>query len=196
MARSTGIAVVVLIGATVATLCDANHVRTGTISYRDPWLFGQAWWVFPEFILTFLAMVAGYILLASRVSRAMPTQRSQSAGSVRPFVESLVLFACLYLISGFASREPVFLCWIFYATFLARWIVSYERAWLLLLALLMGIGGMVGEGLVGATGLAAYRHTDVFHAPLWLAGLYMHGALALRESMRCFVYGSSNGPRS
>lgn len=42
-----------LIGAVVATLCDANHVYTMTLSYPAPILAGQAWWVFPGFFLAF-----------------------------------------------------------------------------------------------------------------------------------------------
>jgi len=49
---------------------------------------------------------------------------------------------------------------------------------------------MAGEGIVTSTVLFACRHTDFFHVPLGLAALSMHGALAVRESMRRFEYHS------
>ena len=42
-----------LLGAIVATICDANHVFTGALSYPKPFLFGQAWFVFPGFVVAF-----------------------------------------------------------------------------------------------------------------------------------------------
>ena len=34
---------------------------------------------------------------------------------------------------------------------------------------------------------SSYRH-EIFGVPYWLVGVYMHGALSLREAMRYFVY--------
>lgn len=95
-----------VLGAIVATLCDASHVFTHTLSYPSPFVAGQAWWVFPGIFL----------------------------------------------------------------------------------AVIMGIGGMLAEGLMSHFGQVTYRHVDFFYVPFWLGGLYMHGAFALRESMRFFVY--------
>ena len=179
---------VALVGAAVTTVCDANHVRTETLSYTEPFLFGQAWWVFPNFFVAFLVMSLSYLALSSSLSRVVETRESRSAGSLAPFVQTLSIFALVYLLSGFAHERPVLLTVAFYGAFLARWALTYERAWLLLLAALMAAGGMLAEGVIGAAGLATYRHSDVFHVPFWLGGLYLHGAFALRETMRVFVY--------
>lgn len=93
----------------------------------------------------------------------------------------------VYLASGFGNDYPALLTLIFYGTFVLRWAASYDRAWLLLLAVSMGIGGMFAEGLMSHFGQVAYRHMDVCYVPFWLGGLYMHGAFALREAMRFFV---------
>ncbi|HYC53941.1 MAG TPA: hypothetical protein VEL28_03285 [Candidatus Binatia bacterium] len=183
-----GILHVTLVGAAVAWSCDAMHVHTGTISYPQPWLLGQAWWVAPGFAATFLTMAIVYLLLAQRVSAFVATTESRRPGTSGDFAETLAAFAFSYLLSGFGSREPALLSAIFLGSFLLRWWLTYERAWLLLLASLMAVGGMLGEGLLGWAGLAAYAHADVFHVPLWLGGLYLHGAFALRQSMRFFVY--------
>jgi len=47
---------------------------------------------------------------------------------------------------------------------------------------------MFVEGVFAAAGLMDYRYFDVFHVPFWLGGLYVHGAFALREGLRFFVY--------
>ena len=188
MSRVQGYLVLSLIGAAVCTVCDLNHVRTGTLRYTEPLLLGQAWWVAPNFALVFLVMGLAYALLAERLSSALGTGRSRSPGRASSFVEATTTFAFVYLVSGFANESPELLTLLFSATFLVRLAVTYERAWLFLLAVLLAAGGMGGEGALGAAGLVAYRHTDVFHVPWWLGGLYLHGAFSLREGMRFLVY--------
>jgi len=184
----TGIFAVVMIGAIVATLCDANHVLTGTISYGRDTVAGQPWWVVFEFAFSFLVMCTGYLVLADVLGSAVATAESRSPGSPRAFFEALLAFVLVYLTSGFGSDSPLPLSALFYSTFVLRWLLTYERTWLLVLAALMAIGGVLGEAAIATAGLAAYRHTDFLHVPAWLGGLYLHGAFALRESMRCFVY--------
>jgi hypothetical protein len=186
-----GIATLVAIGAVTATLGDANHVRTGAIAYPQPWLFGQAWWVFPGFVLTFVTMVFSYLVLSSFLVGTVSVRDSRAPGNASAFIASLSAFMAAYLASGFAASHPALLAGLFFVTFLVRWIVTYERAWLLFLAVLMALGGMIGEGTLAVAGLAKYAHADVFHVPLWLGGLYMHGAFALRDGMRCLVYAAT-----
>lgn len=184
----TGLLSLALLGAIVATLCDANHVLTHTLSYPTPFVAGQAWWVFPGFFVAFTAMGAIYFVLTNALGHRLSLTSSQSAGSAQAMMETLVAFAMVYLASGFGNEHPVLLSLIFYGTFILRWAVSYDRLWLLLLAVIMGIGGMFAEGLMSHFGQVTYRQVDVFYVPFWLGGLYMHGAFALRESMRFFVY--------
>lgn len=176
-----------VIAAVIATLCDANHVHTQTLSYPQPFLFGQAWFVFPGFVLAFLLMGTVYAALVTRLPATLPVQQSTAPGDARAFTEAVLAFVLVYLLSGFGNAEPVLLSVIFYGTFALRWLATYERGWLLLLAVLMAIGGMFAEGALSAAGGVAYRHVDIFHVPWWLGGLYMHGAFALREGMRFIV---------
>lgn len=177
----------VLAGA-IATLCDANHVHTGTLSYPAPFLFGQAWWVFPNFVLAFLAMGLSYAWLAARLPASLPTSQSTAPGQASGFVEAVMAFVFVYLLSGFGNAEPALLSVIFYGSFFVRWVASYERGWLLLLAVIMAVAGMLVEGVLSAVGWVSYRHQDIFYVPFWLGGLYMHGAFALREGMRYIVF--------
>lgn len=187
-ARYTRLLPMALVAALIATLCDANHVHTGTLSYPEVAFFGQPWWTFPGFVVAFLVMGVVYLAMVARLPDTLPTHESTSPGSVPAFAETAIAFAFVYLASGFGNAEPVLLSVIFYGSFLLRWLATYERGWLLLLAIIMAIGGMFAEGVLSAVGGVAYRHVDIFHVPWWLGGLYMHGAFALREGMRYFVY--------
>lgn len=179
-----------LLGALLATLCDRVHVYTQTLSYPEPFLFGQAWWVFPGFMMTFLLMQYTCLFLVNRLPPGIPARKSVSKGNVREFTETVMIFALVYLLSGFGNNEPFILSIIFYGTFVVRWLFSYDRLWLFILAVLMAVGGMIAEGLLSAAGMVTYHYVDVFYVPFWLGGLYLHGAFALREGMRFFVYKS------
>lgn len=183
-----GLAALAGASAIAATLCDANHVATGTLRYPQPVLFGQAWWVLPGFFVAFLGMGAAYLVAAPHVPAGVSTQQSRAPGSAGALAEAMTSFVLVYLASGFGNESPGLLSLVFYGSFALRWAFTYERAWLLVVAVALAIGGMTVEGSMGALELVAYRHTDVFHVPFWLGGVYMHGAFALREGMRVFVY--------
>jgi len=184
----SGIAPLALVGTLFATLGDGLHVHTGTLAYTHPSWFGQAWWVPPNFFLTFLVMILAYAFFVGRLPRAMRAVNSMRSGEAGAFVEALMAFFLIYALTGFANAQPVLLSVILYGSFAPRWLFSYERGWLALLALAMALGGMIAEGMLGASGVVAYRHQDIYHVPWWLGGLYMHGAFTLREGLRFFVY--------
>ena len=177
-----------LLGAVVATICDANHVFTEALSYPEPFLFGQAWFVFPGFVVAFTFMGLNYLFAPSLFPKAATSSESTTEGSVSVFVENLLFFMMVYLLSGFGNYEPIILSVIFYASFLIRWFFTYERMFILLFAIVLGIGGMAVEGAMTQFDLVHYREPEIFGVPFWLGGVYMHGALALREGMRYFVY--------
>ena len=183
-----GILLLALIAALVATLCDAIHVYTKTLSYPDPFIFNQAIWVFPGFFLAFLFMAISYVIIIKRLKHKIPVNKSQTSGNANDFAENIIMFAFVYMLSGFANFSPEFLILLFYSTFLFRWAFSYEKAWLMILAILLALGGIFFEGALAAYGLVAYRDPNIFYVPYWLGGVYMHGAFALREGMRWLGY--------
>jgi hypothetical protein len=191
--NTIGIILLALFGAVITTFCDGVHVHTQTLSYPNPFLFGQAWWVYPGFVMAFLTMECACLLVVNHLPAGISTQESVSKGNMRELIETVTTFILIYLLSGFGNFDPFFLFIIFYVIFIARWMFTYDKAWLLLLAFLMAIGGMFAEGVLAAAGLVTYRHVDIFHVPFWLGGLYVHGAFALREGLRLFVY---NSPRN
>lgn len=186
--RTSGYLYLALLGAVIATLCDANHVHTQTLHYPTPLFAGQAWWVFPGFFVAFAFMGAAYVTIAGLVRQVVATDISRSPGDARAMVEALVTFVLVYLLSGFGNEYPGLLLLMFFVTWLARLAFTYERGWVILLSLLLAVGGMFVEGLLSLLGEVAYRHVDIFGVPYWLGVLYMHGALALRESVRFFLY--------
>ena len=184
----SGIFTLALLAAIIATLCDANHVFTQTLSYPDPLLFNQAWWVFPGFFIAFTSMAITYLLLAHQLKSNLQVQQSTNKGSYSAMIQDLSAFALAYLLSGFGNFHPDLLCLIFYGIFALRFIFSYERAWLLIVALLLAFGGMFFEGLLAQFALVQYREPDIFNVPYWLGGVYMIGAFALRSGMQALVY--------
>jgi len=186
--KYSGIFILALLAAIVATLCDAIHVYTQTLSYPDSQFFSQAWWVFPGFFIAFCSMAFIYLWLADTLKHWINSTLSCHHENTQTLVEALTLFAIIYILSGFGNFDPVALCWIFYISFLIRWGFSYERLWLLIVAITLAIGGMFFEGLLAEFELVKYRHSDIFNVPYWLGGVYMHGAFALRAGMCRFIY--------
>ncbi len=177
-----------ILAAVVATICDANHAHTGALSYPHPLFFNQAGWVFPGFVLAFLSMAFIYYTTAPLISGSMTNSDSTTEGPFQPLVETLISFMLVYLMSGFGNDEPALLAFIFYGTFTIRLMFTYERMFILIVALALAFGGMFVEGLMTQLDQVHYRQPEIFGVPFWLGGLYMHGALCLREGMRFFVY--------
>lgn len=177
-----------VLAAVFATICDGVHVYTGTLSYPDPYFFEQGIFVFPGFVVAFFLMAVLYDRIFAKLPADVSKSASTSQGNVRSATESFSIFALVYLLSGFAHDSPMFLNVFFYGLFFVRLAVTYERTFILLLAIVLGIGGMVGEGLLALSGNVAYSRPEIFYVPYWLGGVYMHGAFALRELMKYIVY--------
>lgn len=175
---------VAAIGAVASTLCDMNHAFTGALAYPDPWVTGGPWWSLPAFFVAFMWMAFLYAIGAPALGRFVTTARSREPGTCTAFVETLVAFVLAYLISGFAHETPTVLALVLYGTFAVRLAATYDRAFALIAAIVLAIGGMLGEGGLTMAGLVTYADADIVGVPWWLGGVYMHGALCLREGMR------------
>ena len=178
----------VFLAALISTLCDANHVYTGALSYSSPAFLNQAWWVFPNFLLAFTVMSVFYSLFSYVFPRILQDHFSFQAGTAAAFLDNTVFFVLCYLLSGFAHAYPNLLSLILYLSFGLRLTVTYERGFLFTMAVLMAFGGHVVEGSLAALGQMQYSEPQIYHVPYWLGALYMNGAFCLRESFRFFVY--------
>lgn len=177
-----------ILGAIIASLCDANHVLTGTLSYPQPFILGQGWFVFPGFFFAFTVMAINYHYTTKLFPSSLSRESSFSAGNAAPFVEALLFFMVVYLMSGFGNHYSALLSVIFFIGFFIRLLFTYDKGFIFLFAVLLGVGGMLVEGAMTKFDLVHYREPEIFGVPYWLGGVYMHGALALREGMRVFVY--------
>lgn len=187
-AHKIGIVYMALIGALIATLCDKNHVETETLHYPNPFWDGQPWWNYPAFFIGFVAMGLVYHELTQRLPSTIDRTFSTSTGDVKDFSESLILFTLVYILSGFGNESPLFLNLFFYGTFLLRLAITPDKMFMLIISILIGIGGAFTEGFMSDMDLVYYTKPVIYYVPLWLAGLYLHGAFALRDGMRLFVY--------
>lgn len=186
---------VALMAAVFATFCDAVHVHTGTLTYTKPFLLGQSWSVLPSFFLVFVAMMLVYDRVFIMRAKAQDRSESASPGNLREAADSFLIFVLVYLMSGFGLGHEPLLNVVFYGAFLVRLRMTYERLFMATFALFLALAGMAGEGLLVVAGLVKYSHPDVFHVPFWLGGVYLHGALALREIMRALVYAGGQAHR-
>jgi hypothetical protein len=59
-------------------------------------------------------------------------------------------------------------------------------------SVLLAVAGTATEAVISSTGAFAYAHPDLLLAPIWLPGLYLHGApLALALTRRVLVGGAA-----
>jgi len=186
--RKTGLLWLALSAGVVATICDKIHVITGALSYPDPVMYGQPWWCLPGFILAFLLMGVIYLKMAGFCKGRICIEDSVGHVHFQAFTETLLIFTLIYFLSGFGSGHPVLLNFLFYGTFLVRLGVTEDRIFILMIAIILAIGGVAGEGFLSLMGLVTYKRPDFFLVPAWLGGLYLHGAFALRAGVRFFVY--------
>ena len=173
---AVALALLCIANGTLLTLCDRLfHVSFGVLGYSNPMFTGQAWWVWPNFIGASLGMV-----LAAKwwfVARIRTPSTSQ-------IVVSVSLFVSVYAASGLFADYPRTLLLAFVLTWALRLALNPNWKTILPFSILLAIAGCVVEGVLTLTGEFAYRHPDLFHAPMWLAGLYLHGAFALLHLVR------------
>lgn len=159
------------------TLCDRFfHVAFGALHYTHPTFTGQAWWVWPNFMLASGAMYLGAkLLFAARVRQP----------SMPQLLVSHALFIAVYGLSGVYHEHPQLLLWGFGLGWLLRLAtMAGDRGVYALFGIVLALAGCAFEGLLTLTGEFAYRAPEFFHVPLWLAGLYLHGSFAILQLVR------------
>jgi hypothetical protein len=166
-------------------LCDQIHVQSGVLAYPHPAVADQAWWVAPQFGVAVVAMVGGAIPAARLAARAAPRPDG------RQLMTDGVWFLAAYAASGWwGNRHAAALALAYGVTWLARTVVRRDRAALAGAGILLALGGVLYEGTLAGSGAFHYTHPDVYHVPLWLAGIYLHGAPLLIDATRRLVLGA------
>ena len=158
-------------GAVGGAALDQIHVQSGVLSYPHPTLLDQAWWVAPQFGAAVLVMLGAATPMAKAAAKRMPRLSAQQVAT------EAVWFVGAYAASGvFGNRHPAALALVYAVTWLARLIPRPDRLVVAATAVALAAGGVLYEGTLAGTGAFHYTHADVYHVPVWLAGIYLHGA--------------------
>lgn len=177
-------------GSLMCTLCDQVHVRTGVLAYRAPAVAGQAAWVPLVFILAAVAGLAQWSVLA-RFDPAV--RRDLAAGpkdrwGTREALYAVVWMVLVYGSSGFVQGTPRAAFAVYVALFMLRaW--SLRAPGVVTHALAFAVGGTAFEAALSSTGAFWYTRPEMFGVPVWLPGLYLHGAFVARAVMRRWLVG-------
>ncbi|MBM9502413.1 DUF2878 family protein [Leptospira sp. 201903071] len=158
--------VVLTLGGIGLAACDQIHVQFEILKYFHSGLWGQAWWVAPQFVLATFFMYLGVLSVRKEIGEF----------NGKEFTISVLWFVAAYFASGLFADRPFVLAasylflWIFRITF------SKERKELVLFSVLLAIAGTLMEGLISRAGLFIYFQPNFLLVPIWLPGLYLHGA--------------------
>lgn len=164
------------------SLCTADHffhLRTGVLSYHwHPFVDGQSVWAWLIFA------VASALFLAGAVR--VPITDVPSTVPLPAMLDGIVVFLGAYALSGqLGASHPTLLFWALALAWLVR--VGARRRDLrayVLHGIGLAVAGVLSEGTFSALGLFDYRLHQVVGCPWWLAGLYLHGSVALLETAR------------
>jgi hypothetical protein len=150
---------------------DQIHVQSGVLAYRHPWLWDQAWWVAPQFAL---ACVGLFLAARSWAARTRVVGGRPARGRV---AADAAWFLAAYGASGLFGRHGALLTAGYLVTWVARmaWPWRLDRMPVAVFSVLLAIGGCLYEGTLASTCAFHYTHPDLYHVPVWLAGIYLHG---------------------
>jgi hypothetical protein len=161
---------VVLAGGLGLTLCDQLHVHAGVLAYprSDLRIAGQSWWVAPLFLLAVVLIMAA----AAIVVRARPRP-----GSWTHVARASAWFVAAYVATATFVHHPRVLAIVLTLVWIDRVALRSDRWQLIGFSVALALAGTLGEGTLAASGAFAYRYHDIYHVPMWLPTLYLHGAL-------------------
>lgn len=170
----------ILFLACLLTVCDyAAHVRLGVLWYANPEHFG----FFPhqptgDVWIGFLRIAAFCTALGWALFRRYPSPGLPKA------LAGTSIFVAVYFASGILKDSPMAL----YAGFMLAWTIhllsfKHQTGKLVVFSVLLGVLGPILEGWASSRGFFAYYDQDAYHVPIWLSGLYFHGALAVAATL-------------
>ncbi len=166
--------------AALLTFCDGfSHVGFNVLHYTQPdhWslIAGQPT---GDVFIGFLRIAAFCTAAGWAFFRHYPA---------RPVVHGLLsslTFAALYFASGVFKDYPMSLHVAFMVTWAAHLLTfEHDRIRLVLFSVLLGVLGPSFEGYFVELGFFAYNVPHAYHVPVWLGGLYFHGALAVAATI-------------
>jgi uncharacterized membrane protein len=158
------------LGALIATVGDRMHVAYGVLFYPRSAAFHQPAWVFPLFVGTTAAMLAGCEVMRRRFSgAALPASPGEA-------LIAMGAFFVAYAFTAVAAELPTFVLVVLVLTWSLR--VRGMPRWIVAFALAVAACGVAFEALLSRLGAFTYVSPDLLGVPRWLPGLYLHAALA------------------
>lgn len=163
-----------VVGGTVISLGDRFHIVFGVLSQNDQSFFGQAWWVPLVFGVAGLIMFPSWMVIR-RVFR----------GTVYPIklpslISSAILFLVAYAATGPFAKYGLTLVGVLVGSWLLRlWWRTQTDVATVLFCLSLAIAGPLVEIGFSWAGMFKYHVHHFWTIPMWLPGIYLHGALVL-----------------
>lgn len=168
-----------IVAGVACTALDQLHVATGTLVYLHPDLWGQPWWVAPQFIL-----LLGLGLVIMRLA-CSPTVGS---GDSRTLVIDAAVMAGAYAASSQIGSHAIVGTLAFTVLWMVRIALREHRTKLLVASVAIGIAGPVYEGSLIALGTFHYAHPTLAGVPLWLPALYLNAGPLLQSARAAARY--------
>ena len=112
-------------------------------------------------------MTLNYYYLTTVFPNSVEKGVNMNAGILAPFIESFPFFMMVYLLSVFGNHHPKLLSIIFFI----RLAFIYRKTFILLFAILLGIGGILIEDAMTQVNLVHYREPEIFGVPYWIGGV-------------------------
>lgn len=166
--------VLAVVGSAICTFGDHLHATHGVLTYRKIDYGAQAWWV----PLLFATAAIVCVLLARPFIAFARARAPLVAPEVARIVADAVGFVGGYVYTSFAPHErPNVTFLVLAVAFVVRVIGERRPAWQITYCLLLGVGGVVTEATISATGGFWYLHPDVLGTARWLSGIYFHAGL-------------------
>lgn len=145
------------------------HVRTRLLTHVwHPQWDHQTLLVFPIFMGAAAVMILAVTPLVRACARPTTSRLALEAGA----------FYLAYWFTGQVGvTHPGWCLVVLLATFAGRLTLDDHPKVVLLVGVLIGIGGCIGEALISEWGL--FRYYGKYVVPVWLFALYLHGAPAV-----------------
>lgn len=167
--RPMALPIAFVVGAVLGTVWDQFHVRSSTISYAEPTLAGQPWWVPPQFGIAFVLAVIAFAMLGDPA----PRRASRNAAGIEA-----VWLTAVYATTAFFSRYPLVLAAVLLFLLAAR---AGDVATTIMAspipALALLVGGPLYEAVLVNSGQYEYRTQELGPLPIWLPLLWAHSLM-------------------
>jgi hypothetical protein len=159
-------------GAIGGAALDQMHVGGHVLAYERIDFAQQPWWVAPQFGAGAVLVLLAAFPLARREAGplAVPLPPASTVGADAGW------FLGAYLATALFDPYPRVLAGVLLVTWIARVSRGPNRTGRAAFAVVLATAGTLYEGTLAGSGAFTYLRSDAYNVPVWLPGLYLHGA--------------------